>query len=116
VHGNENAQEYRSENIGVEIQFENVRNEIIEEGDEISVCTKEWRDWSLELTEKDGLVITGKVDKWVFDMFLFYFYSPCLPVLVIIMNVLNIYLIFLLSSTLLIYISNLTLATYLYPV
>jgi hypothetical protein len=78
VHNNKNIQEYTIENSVVEKEFENENNEIIQEEGEISVCTKEWRDWSLQLTGNDSLVITGKADKWVFDSFLFYFYSSCI--------------------------------------
>lgn len=81
MHNNENIQENTIENTEVEKEFENERNKIIQEGDEISVCTKEWRDWSLQLTGNGSLVITGKVEEWVFDNFLFYFYSSCLPLL-----------------------------------
>lgn len=87
VYGDENIQEYTLENTGVEMEFENERNENIQEGDEISVCTKELRDWSLQLTGNDSLVITGNVDKWVFDRFLFLFYSSCFHVLGVIMHV-----------------------------
>jgi hypothetical protein len=44
VHNNKNIQEYTIENTVVEREFENENNEIIQEEDEISVCTKEWRD------------------------------------------------------------------------
>jgi hypothetical protein len=36
------------------------------------VCTEEWRDWSLQLTGQDSLIITGKADKWVFSSFFIY--------------------------------------------
>ncbi|PNF43133.1 hypothetical protein B7P43_G17794 [Cryptotermes secundus] len=62
VHNNENKQECTTENSEVEKGFQNERNEIIREGDEVNVYTKEWRDWSLQLTGNGSLVITGKVD------------------------------------------------------
>jgi hypothetical protein len=87
AHGDENIQEYTIENTEVEMEFENERNENIQERDEISVCTKELRDWSLQLTGNNSLVITGNVDKWVFDKFLFLFYSSCFHILGVIMHV-----------------------------
>lgn len=87
MHNNENIPEYTTENSEVEKEFENERNEIIREGDELNECTKEWRDWSLQLTGNGNLVITGKVDKWVFVNVLFHFYSSCLPVVGIIMHI-----------------------------
>jgi hypothetical protein len=111
VHGVENTQEYPIENTGVEMDFENEGNEKVQEGGEISVCTKELRDWSLQLTGNDSLVITGNVDKWVFDKFvlILFFSSSCIGCNKACTSINN-SLIFLLPLTLLIYVSSLSSA------
>jgi hypothetical protein len=62
AYNNSNVQESASENnIGEKDGSE--KNEIIEQEDEIGVCTKEWRDWSLQLNGNGKFMITGKMDK-----------------------------------------------------
>jgi hypothetical protein len=59
----DNAQDCTAENPEMEKELSNDKNGIIEQEDGTSVCTEEWRDWSLELTGHSSLVITGKTDK-----------------------------------------------------
>jgi hypothetical protein len=68
-HGNENnicdsnVQECTVEDREMEKQLDREKHGISEREDGTSACTVEWRDWSLQLTGRGSLIITGKADK-----------------------------------------------------
>jgi hypothetical protein len=57
------VQECTIENPEMEKELGNEKHGIAEEENGTSVCTEEWRDWSLQLTENGSLIITRKADK-----------------------------------------------------
>jgi hypothetical protein len=58
-----NVQECRVEDPEMEKQLGREKHGISEREDGTSACTVEWRDWSLQLTGRGSLIITGKADK-----------------------------------------------------
>ena len=68
-HGNENnvcvsnVEECTAENPEMEKELGREKRGISERENGTSACTEEWRDWSLQLTGRGSLVITGKADK-----------------------------------------------------
>jgi len=69
-HGNENnvcgsssVEECTVENPEMEKELGREKHGISERENGSSACTEEWRDWSLQLTGRGSLVITGKADK-----------------------------------------------------
>ena len=68
-HGNENnicdsnVQECTVEDPEMEKDLGREKHGISEGENGTSVCTEEWRDWSLLLTGRGSLIITGKADK-----------------------------------------------------
>ena len=62
---NENnvVQECTVENPEMEKELGSEKHGITVRENGTSVCTEEWRDWSLQLTGQGSLIITGKADK-----------------------------------------------------
>lgn len=58
-----NVQECTVENREMEKDLGSEKHGITERGNGSSACTEEWRDWSLQLTRRSRLIITGKADK-----------------------------------------------------
>jgi hypothetical protein len=58
-----NVQECTVENPEMENDLGSEKHGITERGNGGSTCTEEWRDWSLQLTRRGRLIITGKADK-----------------------------------------------------
>ena len=68
-HGNENnvcdsnEEECTVENREMEKELGREKHGIAERANGTRACTEEWRDWSLQLTGRGSLIITGKADK-----------------------------------------------------
>ena len=78
-HGNENnvcdsnEEECTVENPEMEKELGREKHGIAGRANWTRACTEEWRDWSLQLTGRGSLIITGKADKWIFGNLLFTF-------------------------------------------
>jgi len=68
-HGNENnvcdsnVEECTVENPEMEEELGREKHGISEREAGTGACREEWRDWSLQLTGRGSLIITGKADK-----------------------------------------------------